>query len=525
MSYFRQVLRLLGAESRALTLIGSVGVLEAVVSLVSPWVAARALDTALPEAARSTLGLLALGTVVAAAHTAWAGWLHERISVVLQHRLEARCLDDLVRRYLATPFQKLSETDFGGTGQTFAAASQIVLTTLGSLIELVTQCLSGIVTLIMLCSYSAGLGAATVLLALVFALVSAAYSVREAGCVEKVLAWSSRADQRLHVLLRALPTLRASGATQRQLEQWAGLVRGQACAAVERENVRLNRMVLIQGGQHAATWVATAWLAQSTLRGELSIGSLMTCTILTGSLLRVAIGLTQTMASFAALRPHFGRVNALLGASLAQPLQQDYRALALVAASQGDRLSLDGVWFRYGSGQRWVLENHTQSFPAHALTVLRAPSGAGKSTMLRLLAGLVPPERGRVEVLGCDPYTTHGLVAYLPQQCTLLEASIATNLTTLSGAPIERALRVAEATGLSDMLACLPMGSETLISSGGSNLSSGQRQLVLLTALFASDCPVVLLDEATSQLDAGAKARIDWSELTRARTVISVQHV
>jgi ABC-type bacteriocin/lantibiotic exporter with double-glycine peptidase domain len=68
------------------------------------------------------------------------------------------------------------------------------------------------------------------------------------------------------------------------------------------------------------------------------------------------------------------------------------------------------------------------------------------------------------------------------------------------------------------------MGMETLVSAGGRNLSSGQRQLVLLTAVFAKGRPVVLLDEATSQLDADAIARVRWPELTRGRTLVIVEH-
>jgi len=72
-----------------------------------------------------------------------------------------------------------------------------------------------------------------------------------------------------------------------------------------------------------------------------------------------------------------------------------------------------------------------------------------------------------------------------------------------------------------DWLATLPMGAETLVSAGRSHLSAGQRQLLLLKALFASNYPVLLLDEASSQLDTGARERIRRDELARGRTLIS----
>lgn len=144
--------------------------------------------------------------------------------------------------------------------------------------------------------------------------------------------------------------------------------------------------------------------------------------------------------------------------------------------------------------------------------------------MLRLLAGLLAPERGTVRVLGKDPRLVRGLVSYLPQQSILLEASIATNLRVLSGRGLDEALRVARHTGLSDLLQRLPMGAETIVSLAGGNLSAGQRQLILLTAAFASRSPVVLLDEPLSQLDYQASQRIHWSKLTEGRTVVLVRH-
>ena len=90
--------------------------------------------------------------------------------------------------------------------------------------------------------------------------------------------------------------------------------------------------------------------------------------------------------------------------------------------------------------------------------------------------------------------------------------------------PVQLAGLYAQITRLFDWLATLPMGAETFVSAGGSDLSAGQRQLLLLMALFASNYPVLLLDEASSQLDTAARERIRWDELARGRTLISVQH-
>jgi len=115
-------------------------------------------------------------------------------------------------------------------------------------------------------------------------------------------------------------------------------------------------------------------------------------------------------------------------------------------------------------------------------------------------------------------------VLYVPQHCNLLEASIGENLRLLSGASDQEIQRVAELTGLSELLASLPMGVETPVAARGHNLSSGQRQLVILTAAFASQRPVLLLDESLSQIDVRARRRMQWPALLHNRTVIAVEH-
>jgi ABC-type bacteriocin/lantibiotic exporter with double-glycine peptidase domain len=155
---------------------------------------------------------------------------------------------------------------------------------------------------------------------------------------------------------------------------------------------------------------------------------------------------------------------------------------------------------------------------------LSSPSGSGKSTLLRLIAGLLSPSQGGVTVFGLKAEDVGELVLYVPQSCELFETSIYENLALFSGAERQEIERVSRLTGLSRMLSKLPMGEETLVSAQGQNLSSGQRQLVLLTAAFASSRSVLLLDESTSQIDAETRKLCQWDQLVAGRTVIRVEH-
>jgi ABC-type bacteriocin/lantibiotic exporter with double-glycine peptidase domain len=254
------------------------------------------------------------------------------------------------------------------------------------------------------------------------------------------------------------------------------------------------------------------------LENQLGIGEMLLTTSMAAGLSGSILAMTNSFIGYRALAPQFERMNELLAAAPAQPRTRQTSTLT------DDQVSIEGVWYRYSEDSRWVLSDHRYSITRGQFAQLRSPSGSGKSTALRLLAGLLAPERGQVRVFGSDPRLARDLVLYVPQHCELFEASIAENLLILSGATHAELERVAKLTGLSELLAELPMGIETPIAARGQNLSSGQRQLIVLTAAFASPRPLLLLDEALSQIDAAARRRIDWKALTENRTVVAVEH-
>jgi ABC-type bacteriocin/lantibiotic exporter with double-glycine peptidase domain len=520
-SFLREVLGYMLSERRALSFIMLTALLEAILGLVSPWIAARAIDVALPNAAPQMLTLLAIGIVAAVVHTAWAGWLHERASVVLQERLTTRTQVELMRRYLSASFADLQTMEYGASSVTFSAASTIVQTFVRSVAEVVTHGASGLAALAMLGSYNVGLAITVLALSVLTALIATALSFREMHFAARNMGAASEAQQLLYTLLTAVTTLRAFHATERLITRWTDRATAQARQAIAMESTRMARSALLLAAQQAVTFIATVWLVQEAVKGQISLGVLTTCTMLVAHVLHSSLGATQSCLGVFVLRPLSRRVDALRRRTLSAggPRRR------MDAAVYGDRsVNVQNVWYRYQSTGAWALQEYSRLFEDGTHTVLRAASGSGKTTLLRIIAGLVPPEHGRVFVCGEDPYRVSGLVAYVPQQSLLLDSSIATNLTVLSGGNLERALELAEMTGLAELLSRLPMGLETLIAGAGSNLSAGQRQLVVLTAACATQQPVLLLDEVVSQLDGKGRDQIDWGPLLAARTVISVHH-
>ena len=192
-------------------------------------------------------------------------------------------------------------------------------------------------------------------------------------------------------------------------------------------------------------------------------------------------------------------------------------------------IGFDGVSFGY-DGTAIVRE---QSFvvPAWELTVVVGPSGAGKTTVLDLVTGLLQPDRGRILVDGVpisemDIRAWRRQIGYVPQESVMLNDSVAYNVTL--GEPVtddelRTALRAADAL---EFVEAMPEGLNTLIGEGGSRLSGGQRQRLAIARALIHHPRLLILDEATSSLDPDAQ-EIVIETLCRLKgklTMLAVAH-
>lgn len=292
-------------------------------------------------------------------------------------------------------------------------------------------------------------------------------------------------------------------------------------AAVQKDLLDAMARALVSGVRSCIGVAAFVWAAYACLRGELTVGALLSLSMLSERFIGVVGSFAEIVTPVLTARTHVARVDRLLAH---EDVTRGHRRAHLAATPAGDAIVLDDVWFRYGPDQPWVLEGYSLRIASLTQFALHGPSGMGKTTILRLIAGLYLPERGSVRVFGQRPRELRDEICYLPQDTHLFQGSILQNLRLLSGAPHQTLLTMAARSGLAELVASLPMGYDTVLPAGGSNLSGGQRQLIVWTAAMASGRKLLLLDEALSQVDRLLRARLLSMAHEHARTVVSVEH-
>jgi ATP-binding cassette subfamily B protein len=198
----------------------------------------------------------------------------------------------------------------------------------------------------------------------------------------------------------------------------------------------------------------------------------------------------------------------------------------------GRALTVEGVWFRYpGAAERgWVLENVSFHLEPGASLAVVGSTGSGKSALADLLVRTYDPDRGRILIDGVDIRRLslpmlHAAVGFVPQETFLFSETLRDNV--LLGAPDDGRLeRVAETSQLTEALAALPAGYDTVLGERGINLSGGQKQRTAIARALAQDPAIFVLDDALSAVDTQTEARIltGLRDALAGRTSVVVSH-
>ncbi len=514
-----RMLRLVWDHRKILYQAGALALLVQGLNLITPQLARILVDDAFPDGASGLLRVIVTGMVFVALFQAWFGWIEQRVAQHLQTRLDAVLERGLLAHVMRLPYRYLEKKTLGQLMQGFEGIARSRDLVTGQALTVILGGVTALAFLVLMARLMlaptvvvASIGAVTLVLVIVIGRRQEAIQqlyveslVRERGAAAEIFT---------HIGM-----LKAAGAERRRVARWFEMLqhergiglRGERATHATHVAIDLFGQIQMQG-----LWI---WGGLHVLAGSLQLGELIAFTLMAGAF-HAAIGnLGRTLVTVWTAMPLL-RETQLLLEQKPLPLPPP-RSTPLVPGA----VEIRDLWFRYSDDLPWIFSGLNLVVQPGEFHHLAGPSGFGKSTLLKLVAGLYEPTRGSIRIAGHAPQAAGELMVYLPQFVRLFSASILENLRFFSGgAPFEQLMTAAELTGLAQLAGELPMGYDSLIAQGGENFSGGQRQLIAITAVLASAKPLLLLDEALANLDALRRAELVHSPLFKSKTILYTSH-
>ena len=294
-------------------------------------------------------------------------------------------------------------------------------------------------------------------------------------------------------------------------------------------SLRSTRLGLLEGGGHtlisrAKELLVTGLGAVMVINGDISMGVLMTLGYITGRLAQPFNSISSTVASLQEAMLSYMRIDDVLN--------DDDSPRGNARFSEAS-MSLRNVWFKYaGSASPYVIKDFSLDVMPGSTIAIVGESGCGKSTLLKLLLGFYIPQLGELMLSGrpvkdLDNRDWLSHCGVVMQEARVFSGSIIENVSLSSESPDEnRVVRLLETVGLDDFISSLPMGVHTQLGTAGIELSGGQKQRLIIARALYKDPQILIMDEATSSLDAISERRIveKIREYGSGRTIIIAAH-
>ncbi len=322
-------------------------------------------------------------------------------------------------------------------------------------------------------------------------------------------------------------TVKAFTAERFEAERYDRDVAAYARAALKTNRslatLNLGQGAIINGGL-AATAILASWMIA---RGELEVGALTAALLV---LTNLYVPMNILGFAYREIRQSFVDLEALATLLDEPPDVVDQPGAKTLRCTSGE-LAFENVRFGYDP-RRPILQGVSFRAPAGGKIAIVGPTGAGKSTIAKLVFRFYDTHDGRIAIDGQDvrdvtQESLRRLIGIVPQETTLFNDTIGWNIRYgHPDAPFEDVRDAARRASLLDFIEKLPDGWDTMVGERGVKLSGGEKQRVAIARALLKNPPILILDEATSALDSATEAEIQAAldEAVRGRTTIAVAH-
>ncbi|SPH17250.1 Toxin RTX-I translocation ATP-binding protein [Defluviimonas aquaemixtae] len=496
-------------------------------AILSPLFMQWVVDQAIVSADFDLLNVLVFGflmvMLIRISIQAMRGWM----LMVLGASLKVQARTNLFSHLINLPAPFFEARHLGDVMSRFESQDSILQALTTELIESLLDGIMVVFTLVIMILYAPLLAGIVVIGAFLYLLLRwASYTPLRQASAEAIV-WSAKRDSHFLESLRGIKTIKLFNSQDRRRSHWLYLLVESVNRQLTTQKLRLffrtSRSLLI-----GTLAIIVIWLgALRVMENEMSVGMLLAFISYKDQFLSRTGALIDRLVDLTMLKLHAER---LADIALTDREPEDEQPGGVRPISAPVSVEVKGLRFRYSENDPFVLDGIDFKIEAKESVAIIGQSGCGKTTLLKLLAGLMEPTDGVILIDG-EPIKRFGLTKYrsmigvVMQDDQLFAGSIADNICFFADQyDFDRIKECASLAAVHDDIAEMPMGYHTLIGDMGTVLSGGQKQRVLIARALYHKPWFLLLDEATSHLDLGKENSVNTSVKSADITRLIVAH-
>jgi ATP-binding cassette subfamily B protein RaxB len=509
-----------------LTQVFALSILLEILVIAAPFYMQLTVDEVIARGDADLLLVLAIGfgllTLITVATTA----LRSHILLIVQNGLHFQMGARLFHHMLRLPLAFFERRHVGDILSRFGSLEPVRNLLAQGVVAAVIDGLMATATLVMIFVYSPKLALVVIVAVLLYAALRLALFRMLRQRTEAAIRSKAQESSNFIETVRAVQSLKLFNREGEREGQWLNRFADTVNANVRlgRANITFKTLNDIIFGVENVLVVYLA--AQLALANELTVGMIFAFMSYKRHFTDKAVLLVEKGLELRILGLHLER----LADIAVSPLERGHDQPLLGGREIRGGIELRDVSFRYAEGERLILDRVNMKIEPGQFVTVTGPSGGGKTTLVKVMLGLLEPSGGEVLVDGI-PLSSVGLrnyreqVAAVMQEDQLLSGSIADNICFFDASfDHEWMLDCARVAGIHDEIATMPMGYNSLVGDMGSSLSGGQKQRVLLARALYRRPRILFLDEGTAHLDLEREKQINARLRELQITRISVAH-
>ena len=496
--------------------------------LANPLMIQVIIDKVISQNSPSTLGYLIFFLIVINIFEALLTTLRTYLFVDTTNRIDLTLGSEIIDHLLRLPLRYFERRPVGEISTRVNELERIRQFLTGTALTVVLDCIFSVLYVVVMLLYSPLLTAVTLSIIPVFIALTLIFSPTIRRQLRTKAERNAETQSYLVEVLTGIQTVKAQNIELRSRWKWQEhyaryistgfktVITSTLAKSTSDFLNKLSRVVIIGMG------------AYLVLDGKLTLGQLIAFRIIGGYVTSPVMRLATLWQNFQETALSLERLADIVD----HPEEGETDRNNIPMPAIKGRVKYDNLSFRFKSSGPLQLKNITTEFDPGTFVAIVGESGAGKSTITKLLSRLYEPEGGRILVDGYDInrvelYSLRRQIGVVPQETLLFEGSILDNIAlTNPDATTEEIIAAAQIAAAHDFIMTLPNGYNTRVGERGSALSGGQRQRIAIARTILQAPAMMVLDEATSALDFATEQEVcrNLKEALRGRTVFFITH-